>query len=99
MSDSAKYHGQLTAELAISQVMAHVQTGDLHVYVADLVGMQLYYSRARSDGETDGPAMGYDRQYIKLDLNVMFAVGPTPPPAQPAAKPTPDVAEPVIAIM
>jgi len=56
--------------------MPIVQTGDLHVYVADLVQMQLYYSRARSDGDTEGAAMGYDRPYIKLDLNAAFAVQP-----------------------
>ncbi len=31
------YHGQLTAETAIRYVIPITQTGDLHVYVADLV--------------------------------------------------------------
>jgi hypothetical protein len=58
--------------------MSIVQTGDLHVYVADLVGMILYYSRAAVAGGP-GPAMGYDRPYIRIDLNAVWAVAPNPP--------------------
>jgi len=71
----AKYHGSLTAAQAIQDVMAIVQTGDLHVYVADLVQMQLYYSGAAADG-TPGPKYAYDRQFMQLDLRSIFGVTP-----------------------
>jgi len=69
----SKYHGSLTPEIAIQDVMAIVQTGDLHVYVADLVNMQLYTAHAAQDGAS-GPKYAYDRSFIQLDLNSIFAV-------------------------
>jgi hypothetical protein len=49
--------------------MSIVQTGDLHVYVADLVAQQIWIAFAAKTGVA-GPPMAYDRSYIKLDLKV-----------------------------
>jgi len=70
-----KYHGTLTPELAIQNVMPIAQTGDLHVYVADLVNMKIWISvAATSTGQA--PKMAYDRAYIKLDLTSIFTLAP-----------------------
>jgi len=53
-----EYHGSLTAQDAIRDVMAIVQTGDLRVYVADLTSMHLYYAHAAADGAS-GPKVAY----------------------------------------
>jgi len=71
----AAFHGNLTAIDAIRNVMSLVQTGDLHVYVADLVGMTLYTAHARVDGAA-GPVNAYDRSFIQIDLNALFATSP-----------------------
>jgi len=70
-----KYYGSLTPQIAIQNVMAIVQTGDLHVYVADLVNMELFVAHARKDG-AQGSKMAYDRSYIKIDLGSVFAQAP-----------------------
>jgi isopenicillin-N N-acyltransferase like protein len=67
----AKHHGNLTAEIAVSDVMSIVQTGDLHVWVADLVNMKLWTAHARKDGAA-GPDNAYQRAFIYLDLNALF---------------------------
>jgi len=69
-----KYYGILTPQNAIQDVMAIVQTGDLHVYVTDLVKMEVYVAHAAKDG-VKGPPKAYDRSYIKLDMNTVFAQG------------------------
>lgn len=72
----AKYYGAITPQLAIQYVQPIVQTGNLHVYVADLVNMQMWVANAAPDG-VSGPAMAYERPYLHVDLNALFAVTPT----------------------
>ena len=60
-----KYHGNLTADLVIHDIIPVVQSGDLHIAVYDLVLDMMYVSNARGDHET-GPTMAYDRQEILL---------------------------------
>jgi hypothetical protein len=67
--------GNLTAESAIRDVMSITQTGDLHIYVTDLVGMTIWFANAAKDGAA-GPASAYDRSYIRMDLKTLFAVTP-----------------------
>jgi len=68
----AKHHGSLTVIDAIRDVMSVVQTGNLHIYVADLVSMTMYTAHARKM-TASGNNNAYDRSYIKLDLNSIFA--------------------------
>jgi hypothetical protein len=72
-----KHYGNITAETAIRDIMSIVQTGDLHVYVADLVNMVMWFAHGRADGAS-GPVNAYDRSYTRLDLKTTFAV---PPPS------------------
>jgi len=68
-----KYHGNLTAALAIQDVMSIVETGDLHVYVADLASDVFYFSVAGRDGTTY-PQKAYQRPYTRLDLKALWNV-------------------------
>jgi len=70
-----KFKGNFTAEDAIRDVMAVVQTGDLHVYVADLPNDLFYFSIAASRG-VPGPMRAYERAYTKIDLKSFWNVGP-----------------------
>jgi len=70
-----KYYGNITAENAIRYVNAIVQTGNLHLYITDLVTQQLYTAHARRDG-AQGPFYAYDRSFLQFDLPSTFAVPP-----------------------
>ena len=52
-----KYHGNLTAEITIHDILPVVQTGDLHIAVYDFPNHFMYVANARSDDET-GPLRG-----------------------------------------
>jgi len=54
------YHGQLTPDVTIHDILPVVQSGDLHIAVYDLQNELMYVSNARADKET-GPDMAYDR--------------------------------------
>ena len=56
-----KYHGNLTADLVIHDIIPVVQSGDLHIAIYDLEQEVMYVSNAKGDGES-GPDMAYDRQ-------------------------------------
>ena len=55
-----KYHGNITAQNTIRDVVSIVQTGDLHIAVYDFYEMKLYVANARGDSES-GPTHAYDR--------------------------------------
>ena len=55
-----KYHGTLTPEITINDIVSIVQTGDLHIAVYDLTKKQVYIANAKADYES-GPNMAYDR--------------------------------------
>lgn len=71
------YHGNITVENTIQNILAIVQTGDLHIAIYDLSENLLYVSNAQSDSET-GAKYAYDRAYIKLDMATIFAESPPP---------------------
>ena len=54
------YHGNVTADNTIRDIVSIVQTGDLHVAVYDLSRDLLYVANARGDSE-QGPTYAYDR--------------------------------------
>ena len=66
-------HGQLTPEVTVKNVVPIVQTGDLHVVISDLTNMKMFVANARGRGES-GPLNAYDRQFIELDMNELFAL-------------------------
>ena len=64
------YHGQLTPDVTIHDILPVVQSGDLHIAVYDLQNELMYVSNARADKET-GPDMAYDR-YITSTTYTTF---------------------------
>ena len=70
-----RFHGNLTAENTISDVISYVGTGDLHVAVYDHAAMLMYMATARPDGGT-GPLPAYQRTFTKLDMTAIFATAP-----------------------
>lgn len=54
------YHGNLTAEITIRDIVSIVQTGDLHIAVYDLTQQIVYMAYARGESET-GAQYAYDR--------------------------------------
>jgi hypothetical protein len=64
--------GSLTPELAISQILPRLQTGDHHAYIADLSNKQLYISFAANDNSTSVYKMAYERAFAKIDLESLF---------------------------
>jgi hypothetical protein len=69
-------YGFLTPALAIEQVTAIVQTGDLHIFVADLPNQQFYVSFSASDNSTSPNRNAFDRQFAQLDMPSIFATQP-----------------------
>ncbi|CAK8694659.1 unnamed protein product [Clavelina lepadiformis] len=68
-----KYHGKLTAEIAIRDVVSIIQSGSTHIAIYDLTHDLMYVSFSKSDSES-GPKAAYDRQFIQLDTDALFAV-------------------------
>ena len=58
------YHGNITAENTIHNIVSIVQTGDLHVAVYDLPNEILYVSTARANNES-GPLYAYERYVLE----------------------------------
>jgi len=71
------YYGNITAENALRFVNPIVETGNLHVYITDMVTQQMYTAHARRDGAS-GPVFAYQRSYVQLDLVGVFTT-PQPP--------------------
>ncbi|CAF1607958.1 unnamed protein product [Rotaria sp. Silwood1] len=65
-------YGQITPELSIKNITSIVKTGDLHVGVYDLTDNIMYVANARGTDE-QGPKEAYNRQFVKIDLNIEFA--------------------------
>jgi isopenicillin-N N-acyltransferase like protein len=70
-----QFYGNITAENTIRSITSIVQTGDLHIAIYDLTNMVLHTANARGDGES-GPAMAYDRSFVRIDMNAVFSVQP-----------------------
>nr|XP_006823776.1 PREDICTED: protein dcd1A-like [Saccoglossus kowalevskii] len=66
-----KYHGNITAENTIRDVVSIVQTGDLHIAVYDLTRNYMFVANARKKGAS-GPVMAYDRPFIRLSMAALF---------------------------
>ncbi|CAF0846202.1 unnamed protein product [Adineta steineri] len=65
-------YGHITPESSIQNITSIAKTGDLHVALYDLTDMIMYVSNARGTNET-GPLEAYQRQFVKIDLNIEFA--------------------------
>jgi len=65
-------YGEITPAISIKDITAVIKSGDLHVAVYDLTDNLMYVANARGANET-GPLEAYQRQFVKLDLNVEYA--------------------------
>lgn len=69
-------YGQLTPATIITDIAAHVQTGDVHAAVYDLTDQQLYVSFMARSTDVGKPEMAYDRPWQQLDLASLFSLAP-----------------------
>ncbi|CAF3637461.1 unnamed protein product [Rotaria sordida] len=65
-------YGQITPESSIRNITSVVKTGELHIGLYDLTDNIMYVANARGTNET-GPLEAYQRQFVKIDLNIEFA--------------------------
>eukprot|EP00038_Savillea_parva_P029587 m.72054 g.72054 ORF g.72054 m.72054 type:complete len:452 (-) comp8758_c0_seq1:77-1432(-) len=70
-----KHHGNLTAEVTVSDIVSIVQTGDLHAAIYDLTASVLHVSVAARTG-APGPPLAYDRPFLRLEMLPMWAEQP-----------------------
>jgi len=67
-------YGQITPELAIQNITAIEQSGNLFLTYYDLGNNVMYASFAASHNETTGSPNAFDRRFVKLDMSSVFAV-------------------------
>lgn len=68
-----QYYGTLDAQAAI-QISALFQTGDMHIAVFDHAQKYMYVANASPANATGGGVTpAYDRAYVRLDMDAMFA--------------------------
>lgn len=68
------YHGSIEPGVIVRNILPTVQTGNLHIAVYDLSLSHMYVSFCRStDGSIDEPLYAYERQFTKLDLDIIFS--------------------------
>ena len=59
------FHGKLTADVIIREIVSIEQSGSLHIAVYDLVNEFVYIANARGTSES-GPLDAYDRLVLTL---------------------------------
>ena len=68
----SKFHGNITAENTISDVISYVGTGNLPVAIYDHAAELMYAATAAPDGAS-GPKYAYQRQFTRLDMAAIFS--------------------------
>ncbi|KAL5014130.1 hypothetical protein ScPMuIL_008400 [Solemya velum] len=66
-----KYHGNITADNVIRDMVSIIQSGDLQAAIYDLKNSVAYLANARAS-HASGPGSAYDRQFIRLDMKTLF---------------------------
>jgi len=67
-------YGKITPELAIQNITAIEQSGNLFLTYYDLGNNVMYASFAASHNETTGSPNAFDRTFVQLDMTDIFAV-------------------------
>ena len=68
-----KYHGSLSPENMIHNILPTVQTGNLHIAVYDLTKMDMYVSFARESYRSPTePTYAFQRGFFKLSGDILF---------------------------
>jgi hypothetical protein len=71
----ALYRGQIDETTVIGNILPTVQTGNLHVAVADLTDLNWHISFARrTTADPSEPMNGYERQFTRLHMADLFAL-------------------------
>ena len=71
-----RHHGNITAEVAVRDMVSIAQTGNLHVAVYDFNAKRMLVSfHANSTATSEGDLFAFERQFTALDLGVLFGVG------------------------
>eukprot|EP00591_Stephanopyxis_turris_P011699 CAMPEP_0195508264 /NCGR_PEP_ID=MMETSP0794_2-20130614/1517_1 /TAXON_ID=515487 /ORGANISM="Stephanopyxis turris, Strain CCMP 815" /LENGTH=450 /DNA_ID=CAMNT_0040635175 /DNA_START=51 /DNA_END=1403 /DNA_ORIENTATION=- len=65
------FHGNITAENTIRDILPYVGTGNLHIAIYDHSNMFMHVATARSDGE-GGELNAYQRQFLRLNMTQIF---------------------------
>ena len=68
-----KYYGKITHETIIREILPITSTGNLHVYIADLVNQEMWVANAQRSGGK-GSFYAFDRPYIHLNLTQFWFV-------------------------
>lgn len=72
-----KYHGQITEETVVRNILPTVQSGDLHIAVYDLTDNNMHLSFCRkSTADESEPHYAYERQFTRLHMTEIFAQQP-----------------------
>ncbi|XP_078483757.1 protein dcd1A [Ciona intestinalis] len=67
-----KYHGQLTAETAITNIVSIEQSGSTHIAIYDLTNDLMYVSFNKADVQ-NGPNAAYDRPFMVFNTAALFS--------------------------
>lgn len=69
-----KWHGNITVENTVRDIVSIVQTGNLHAAVYDLTTQEMSVSFCKkSTDKSDAPMYSYDRQFTTLNLDTLFS--------------------------
>jgi isopenicillin-N N-acyltransferase like protein len=72
-----KFHGQISEEVIVHDILPTAMTGDLHIAVFDLHTANMHVSFCRSSSaDTSEPQNAYERQFTRLHLADLFAQQP-----------------------
>jgi len=70
------YRGQIDPQVVIQNILPVVQTGDLHAVVYDFQHNLMFVSNAPMLNVTSGSSNAFDRIFVQLDMNEMWAEQP-----------------------
>jgi len=69
----SRFYGEIDADVAIQNIVAQTQTGNLHIAIYDYHhDAVLIAFHARSDQQIESGAEAYSRPYVKFDLEALF---------------------------
>ena len=69
-----RYRGSIDENTVVGNILPTVQTGNLHVGVADLTSQTWHLSFARrTTADPSEPMNGYERQFTRLHMDEIFA--------------------------
>jgi len=67
-----QYYGNITSDVAMKDIVAHLQSGDLHIALYDYVNDQAFIGLHAKSDENTIYQNAYQRPYIRFDLTDLF---------------------------